>query len=71
MFGAFYPNYFLRARGNQDLREQHKTVLGMDPSNTVYFHGFPQGHSKFGALYAREVKQFFSRGQVGMGINYV
>ena len=64
MFGAFYPNYFLRTRGNQDLREASKTVLGMDPSNTVYFHGFPQNQYRFGELYVREVKDFFSKGKV-------
>ena len=65
MFGAFYPNYFLRQRfGNQDLREHHRAVLGLDPTNTVYFHGFPQNQSKFGELYAREVKKFFSKGKV-------
>ena len=47
IFGAFYPNYFLRKRGGtKDLREVHKTLYGLDPMTTVYMHGFPQGQGR-------------------------
>jgi ATP-dependent RNA helicase TDRD9 len=47
IFGAFYPNYFLRKRGStKDLREVHKTLFGQDPMTTVYMHGFPQGQGR-------------------------
>ena len=36
----------------------------MDPSTTVFFQGFPHGHAAYGELYAKEVKNFFSRGKV-------
>ena len=38
IFGAFYPNYFLR-RHTHDLREVLKLMNGRDPMNSVYLKG--------------------------------
>lgn len=55
--GAFYPNYFIRARnaGQVDEKEAVKTLSGRDPYNTVYFTQFDP--SQPGPLYAKRIKQ--------------
>ena len=60
IFGAFYPNYFIRKHTPNDLREVHKLMNGRDPMNSVYLKGFPPQHAKFGALYKDPIKEMFS-----------
>jgi ATP-dependent RNA helicase TDRD9 len=59
MFGAFYPNYFVKSTGSEVEARAHRTLLGRDPRNTVYLHGFDQDQAEFGELYAEQVKRIF------------
>ena len=40
IFGAFYPNYFIRKQSPNDLREVHKLVNGRNPMNSVFLKGW-------------------------------
>lgn len=59
LFGAFYPNYFIREPQSIDMRDVERTLNGRDPMRTVYFSGFPQNQEDFGDLYERDIKKFF------------
>ena len=59
IFGAFYPNYFIRTHGSLDLKEVHKEVNNRDPMNTLFLTGFPQEQAEFGELYVNQIKDFF------------
>ena len=60
MFGAFYPNYFLKANSYEVAELAWRKVEGRDPRTTVYLHGFPQDQARLGALYTRQVRQLFA-----------
>ena len=59
MFGAFYPNYFVKSSSSEVEALAHRTLCGRDPKNTVYLHGFDQDQAQFGELYAEQVKRIF------------
>merc|ERR1719357_316239 len=56
MFGAFYPNYFVKVSSDDLEKRADRTLHGLDPKNTVYLHGFDQDQAKYGELYADHVK---------------
>ena len=59
LFGAFYPNYFVKL-SNPDLEKQaQRLLLDNDPTSTVYLHGFPSSHCDFGELYRNQITQLF------------
>ena len=60
MFGAFYPNYFVKSSSYEVDRMAHKTLEGHDPRNTVYLHGFDKDQTKFGRLYANQLRQMLA-----------
>lgn len=60
MFGAFYPNYFVKSSSYEVDRMAHKTLEGHDPRNTVYLHGFDKDQTKFGRIYANQLKQMLA-----------
>ena len=76
IFGAFYPNYFLRKYGGHDMQQVinlitwrmfsklkfqvHKTLNGKDPMTSVYLTGFPSEQCQFGELYVNEIKEIFA-----------
>lgn len=55
--GAFYPNYFLKYRNVEELKEGHKIMNGLDLTNTVYLQGWPLKQP--GLLYARKIQNIF------------
>jgi ATP-dependent RNA helicase TDRD9 len=59
MFGAFYPNYFVKSSSHELEKLAHKTLCGRDPKNTVYLHGFDKDQAQFGELYVDQVKRLF------------
>ena len=59
MFGAFYPNYFVKTSSSEQEKQANRVLLGRDPKNTVYMTGFDQDQAKFGELYAEQVKRIF------------
>lgn len=59
IFGAFYPNYFVRTHGGLDLRDVHRQINNRDPMNTLYLTGFPSEQAKFGQLYSGQIKELF------------
>ena len=59
MFGAFYPNYFVRG-DNSELEKQANRMLNTrDPRTCVYMTGFPQHQSEYGILYENQFKGLF------------
>ena len=70
IFGAFYPNYFVRRSESVDLKDVHKTLCGKDPMTTVLMRNFPKDQSHIGDLYAPEIKQVF-KVKIEMSILYV
>ena len=60
VFGAFYPNYFMRSHGEMDVKQCSKLVNLRDAMRTIYFTGFSNDHcGKFGNLYVDQVKEMF------------
>ena len=61
IFGAFYPNYFVRdaVSGQIDEREAVKTMGGLDPYSTVRLQGFPSCVESPKA-YVRQIKSYLS-----------
>ncbi len=59
MFGAFYPNYFVRHYTPEDQREINKVLNGHDPMTSVYLTHFPQEQSRFSELYQQDIKRMF------------
>lgn len=59
MFGAFYPNYFVRHFGTGELKDVHKVLNGRDPMTTVYLSNFPSSQAPYGELYVQDVKKKF------------
>ncbi|KAJ8674355.1 hypothetical protein QAD02_005617 [Eretmocerus hayati] len=58
--GAFYPNYFIRntpADLNEEKIRSVKELGGLDPTRTVFLHGWKFGHP--GKLYARRIQEVF------------
>ena len=59
MFGAFYPNYFTKHVSSEVEINANRTLLGKDPRTTVYLQGMDENHSKFGDIYAGQIKNLF------------
>ena len=59
IFGAFYPNYFIRSHGNLDMREVHKEINNRDPMTTLFLTGFPIDQAKYAELYMDQIKELF------------
>ena len=59
MFGAFYPNYFVKSVSSEVEANAHKVLGGRDPKSTVYLQGMDENHSEFGAIYAGQIKNMF------------
>ena len=57
MFGAFYPNYFVRNTNNEVEVMANKILMGRDPKNTVYMQGMDEEQARFGELYAGQIKK--------------
>jgi len=57
IFGAFYPNYFLKGHNSELEQLAHRTLQGKDPRNTVYFQGFDESQASMGQLYGDQVKR--------------
>merc|ERR1719317_1886543 len=57
MFGAFYPNYFIRSTNSEVEVMANKILMGRDPKNTVYMQGMDEEQAKFGELYAGQIKK--------------
>ncbi|CAH2094465.1 unnamed protein product [Euphydryas editha] len=53
--GAFYPQYFVQAKSDEAReRDAVRTLGGLDPRNTVYLRGFPDGQP--GQVYSAAVR---------------
>lgn len=63
IYGAFYPNYFLRSHGNMDMADVHREINGLDPFNTIYMSGLPPDQVKYAELYVNQIKELFKVGQ--------
>ena len=59
MFGAFYPNYFVKMASADLCSQANKTLFGKDPRNTVYLTGMKEDQGQFGELYAGQLKKIF------------
>ena len=59
MFGAFYPNYFIKQTSSETAFIAHKSLVGRDPTTTVYLQGMNDNHSQFGAVYSGQIKKLF------------
>ena len=59
MFGAFYPNYFVRHNSSVSQSDNDKVLNGHDPMTTVYLTNFPQQQAVYGDLYVRDVRAMF------------
>ncbi len=59
MFGAFYPNYFVRHYSATDLQEVNRALNGRNPMRSVYLSNFPQQQAPYGELYAKDIKKIF------------
>ena len=59
LFGAFYPNYFIRTHGNLDMTQVHRDTNDRDPMSTLYLSGFPADQARFGELYVNQIKEIF------------
>ena len=62
IYGAFYPNYFLRSHGNMDMADVHREINGLDPFNTIYMSGLPPDQVKYAELYVNQIKELFKVG---------
>ena len=60
MFGAFYPNYFVKSTSYEVDRMAYKTLECHDPCTTVYLHGFDKDQIKFSRLYVNQLKQMLA-----------
>ncbi|KAG4067051.1 hypothetical protein HA402_000042 [Bradysia odoriphaga] len=56
--GAFYPNYFVHSTSETEQREICRVLNGRDPSNTVYFTGFPEKYIR--PLYVKSITKLMS-----------
>ncbi|XP_037027912.1 probable ATP-dependent RNA helicase spindle-E [Bradysia coprophila] len=56
--GAFYPNYFVHSSSEMEQREISRVLNGRDPSNTVYFTGFPEKYIR--PLYVKSITKLMS-----------
>ena len=59
MFGAFYPNCFVKMSSADLCSQANKTLFGKDPRNTVYLTGMKEDQGQFGELYAGQLKKIF------------
>jgi len=57
LFGAFYPNYFVKHHNQEREREAFRALDKNDPLTSVFFDKFPEDHVKFGELYKTQVRQ--------------
>jgi len=59
IFGAFYPNYFLRSHIERDPNKIAKVLHGKDAGTTLYLTGFPQSQLQNCILYEEQIKSIF------------
>lgn len=59
IFGAFYPNYFVRTHGHLDMRQVQREINDKNPFNTLFLTGMQMQQSQFGDLYVNQIKDLF------------
>ena len=59
IFGAFYPNYFIRSHGSFDMKAVLRELSDKNPMTTMYLSGFPVDQTQFGDLYVNQIKELF------------
>jgi len=59
MFGAFYPNYFVKMSPADMSSQTGRELHGKDPRNTVLLTGMKESQGKFGDIYSGQLKKIF------------
>jgi len=57
IFGAFYPNYYIKYHNDERVKDAHRMLMKNDPSCTVYLTGFPKEHKEFADMYKVQIYQ--------------
>ena len=59
MFGAFYPNYFVKMSPPDISKQASRELHGKDPRNTVVLTGMKESQGQFGDIYSGQLKKIF------------
>ena len=70
IFGAFYPNYFVRTYTGWETKEIIKELNGADPMSSVALHvaTFPQSQLHCLPIYEVQIKEFFKDQGIAMDL---
>ena len=61
MFGAFYPNYFIRQSNSEIEQLANRTLLCKDPKNTVYLEGMDHVPAMLSTNYAYNSNNYLKK----------